>query len=198
MTTTPTVKGKAAAAQTSAAKAAPAPSAENAIKPINRREFLYYIWGASVALLTAGSGGLLIWFALPRFREGEFGGVFPIEAGTIPAAGAPPKRIDAGRFWLSHTDKGVVAISTVCTHLGCLYAWVTTYRRFECPCHGSKFTAEGQYIEGPAPRNLDVFAVQVVTPSGTTVHGDGEPADVNGATEIRVDTGRKIKGKTHG
>ena len=29
--------------------------------------------------------------------------------------------------------------------------------RFECPCHGSKFTREGLYIEGPAPRSLDTF-----------------------------------------
>ena len=33
---------------------------------INRREFLYYIWGASMALFAAQSAGLLVWFLIPR------------------------------------------------------------------------------------------------------------------------------------
>ncbi|NJN55513.1 MAG: hypothetical protein HC804_12610 [Anaerolineae bacterium] len=39
---------------------------------ISRREFLYYIWGASIALYLAQFAGLMIWFLIPRFREGEF------------------------------------------------------------------------------------------------------------------------------
>ena len=41
-----------------------------------RREFLYYIWGASIALLLVEATAGLIWFALPRFKAGEFGGPF--------------------------------------------------------------------------------------------------------------------------
>lgn len=47
--------------------------------PVTRREFLYYIWATSSALITAESTGAIIWFAIPRFRSGEFGGKFTIE-----------------------------------------------------------------------------------------------------------------------
>ena len=42
----------------------------------SRREFLYYIWGASFALLLGETTAGLLWFIFPRFKEGEFGGTF--------------------------------------------------------------------------------------------------------------------------
>lgn len=48
-----------------------------------------------------------------------------------------------------------VIFSSVCPHLACLYSWVPDAKRFICPCHGSQFGIEGNYIEGPAPRGLD-------------------------------------------
>ncbi len=199
--TTPTVtKGKAASAQTKAAESASAATPETGIKPINRREFLYYIWGASIAVLLAQTGGAIIWFALPRFRAGEFGGVFSVDAATLPQKGTPPVLNTAGKYWLSNTNEGVLAISAVCTHLGCLFAWNDANNRFECPCHGSKFQASGKYIEGPAPRSLDRFAIQVVGASGPLAATDasGGPVKVEGATQLDINTGKKIKGATHG
>jgi cytochrome b6-f complex iron-sulfur subunit len=195
--TTPTItKGKAAVAQTKAAESAVAPATESVAKPINRREFLYYIWGASIALLLAQSGGAIIWFLFPRFREGEFGGVFRVDPATLPAVGAAPVSNPSGKYWLSHTEQGVVALSMVCTHLGCLFKWVDANNRFECPCHGSKFTTDGTYIEGPAPRSLDRFVMNVITPSGTvSTDSAGNPIKVDGATQLEINTGRKIKGK---
>ncbi len=195
--TTPTVKGKAASAQTPAAKAASA--AESTVKPINRREFLYYIWGASMAVLLAESTGAIIWFALPRFREGEYGGVFKLDPSVIPAAGSAPVRYPSGKFWISNTQDGVLALSMVCTHLGCIFAWVPTNNRFECPCHGSKFQLNGKYIEGPAPRNLDRFVLTVDTASGAvSTNAAGDPVKADGATLLEINTGKKIKGETHG
>ncbi|MEN8189099.1 MAG: Rieske 2Fe-2S domain-containing protein [Thermodesulfobacteriota bacterium] len=48
---------------------------------------------------------------------------------------------------------GLYAISSICTHLGCLVT--PTEWGFQCPCHGSKYTAEGNVIAGPAPRPLE-------------------------------------------
>ncbi|HRE49620.1 MAG TPA: Rieske 2Fe-2S domain-containing protein [Aggregatilineales bacterium] len=196
--TSPTIKGKASVAQTAAAKAPAPTAADQTIKPINRREFLFYIWGASMALLLATSGGAIIWFALPRFKAGQFGGVFSIDPGAVPPVGAKPAENAVGRYWLANTEQGVVALSAVCTHLGCLFKWSDTNGRFECPCHGSKFTSDGTFIEGPAPRDLDRFALNIVTPSGTQSFTDGEPVNATGATEIQINTGRKLKGKAHG
>jgi Rieske Fe-S protein len=47
---------------------------------------------------------------------------------------------------------GVYAISLVCTHLGCIVKH--TGSGFECPCHGSRFAADGAVVKGPAPQPL--------------------------------------------
>lgn len=199
MATTPAAKGRAASATTKAAAETAAPDVQT--KGVSRREFLYYIWGASMALLLAETGGAIIWFALPRFRAGEFGGVFNIDPSTLPPKGSAPVGNPAGKFWLSNTNNGLYALSMVCTHLGCLFKWVPTNNRFECPCHGSKFTPNGEKIvvEGPAQRNLDRFVITVTTPGGAVkTDADGGPVKVDGATVVAIDTGKKLQGKPAG
>ena len=46
----------------------------------------------------------------------------------------------------------VVALSSVCTHKGCVVDWQGT--ELVCPCHNSKFSAEGEVLEGPAAEPL--------------------------------------------
>ncbi|MCW5976792.1 MAG: Rieske 2Fe-2S domain-containing protein [Bryobacteraceae bacterium] len=62
-------------------------------------------------------------------------------------------RIDEGNFFLFRGERGFHAISSVCTHLGCIVAH-TEDEGFSCPCHGSRFTADGAVIAGPAPSAL--------------------------------------------
>jgi cytochrome b6-f complex iron-sulfur subunit len=187
--------------------------------PLSRREFLNYLWAMSMAVAMAGSGGLGVWFLVPRFREGEFGGVFTVSVDEIPPADSPPKEFPDGRFWLSNIGPdtmddsrrpedypmkvGVRAIYKVCTHLGCLYKWVDSNHRFECPCHGSKFLQTGTRIDGPARRNLDVFPIEVVDASGDVLtrtepamdSHEGTPVEIpSEAVELRIDTGRRITG----
>ena len=164
------------------------------IPSITRREFMFYIWGASIALFSAASSGAIVWFMLPRFKEGEFGGTFANQ--PVPELDAEPINIATGKFWLSNTNSGIVALYKVCTHLGCLYAWVSVNGRFECPCHGSKFKLDGTYIEGPAPRSLDRFSMTVRTSGGEVMtNAAGDPINVNASDvqEIIVDTGTRIK-----
>ncbi len=166
------------------------------IAPVTRREFMFYVWGASMALLLAASGGIIVWFALPRFKAGEFGGV--IDVTSVPKPGDPPVKYPAGKFWMSNdADKGLVALYTVCTHLGCLYAWAQSNFRFECPCHGSKYTTDGTWIEGPAPRSLDRFPIVVTTNNGELTNNEaGDPIpglSPTNVVSVRVDTGKRIK-----
>ncbi len=50
-------------------------------------------------------------------------------------------RDDAGR---------IVLRSAVCTHLGCVVRWNAAARTWDCPCHGSRFTPDGDVLAGPA------------------------------------------------
>jgi cytochrome b6-f complex iron-sulfur subunit len=174
-------------------------------KPVSRREFLNFAWLVSLGFLTVSLGGVSYLFSLPRFKEGEFGGIVTIgEAGDLPDPGSPPVNFPKVKLWLSNTDQGVMALYKVCTHLGCLYNWNSQEGKFICPCHGSQFQPNGTYIQGPAPRNLDRFVVQFTTPDGqvlaeTDATTGGPVALPEGQdTLIKVDTGRRIMGERHG
>lgn len=56
---------------------------------------------------------------------------------------------------------GLMALWQRCVHLGCRVPSCDSSQGFECPCHGSKYNRHGEYEDGPAPRNLDRFAVSV-------------------------------------
>lgn len=55
------------------------------------------------------------------------------------------------------------AFSAVCTHQGCLVNKVAD-GTIDCPCHGSKFSLDGQVVNGPAKKPLE--------PVNITVQGD--------------------------
>jgi cytochrome b6-f complex iron-sulfur subunit len=89
-----------AAATKDAPTTAPAASATPSVAPMTRREFLYYIWAASMALILAETGGAIVWFSIPRFKAGEFGGIFTLDLADVPPVDSGPVAYDAGRFWL--------------------------------------------------------------------------------------------------
>jgi cytochrome b6-f complex iron-sulfur subunit len=62
----------------------------------------------------------------------------------------------------------LVALSMVCTHWGCDVDWDKSAARFDCPCHGSKFDAMGQVLEGPADEPLATYPV-TESDTGVTV-----------------------------
>ena len=134
-------------------------------------------------------------FAYPRFRAGEFGGKFVLtRAANDYRVDQPPELNANGKFYVAKvtTSPGtaqqprppqgehIIAIYQVCTHLGCLIPFQQSENRFICPCHGSTFERNSQYVRGPAGRNLDQFVTEVA-PDGT----------------ITVDTGTKMTGKGH-
>jgi len=58
---------------------------------------------------------------------------------------------------IKHSETEVTVFSPICTHLGCHYKWDPRTNHFECPCHGSVFTIDGNVVGGPAPRPLDTL-----------------------------------------
>jgi cytochrome b6-f complex iron-sulfur subunit len=67
--------------------------------------------------------------------------------------------------WLTNTEyegqQQIVALKTVCTHLGCTPNWLEAEQKFKCPCHGSGFYKDGINFEGPAPRPLERYAIRL-------------------------------------
>ena len=170
---------------------------------VNRREFLNFAWLASLGFLTVSIAGATLLFAMPIFKEGEFGGVVTIGlASELPEKDAGPQNYPKVKFWLANSTEGVTALYKVCTHLGCLYSWRDQEFKFVCPCHGSQFEKDGDYIQGPAPRSLDQFVVQAVDPQTGEVVAQSEngdplqiPKDSN--LIVQVDTGSRVKGERH-
>ena len=60
------------------------------------------------------------------------------------------------------TDKGFIAFSAVCTHLGCLVEFDPAKRVIICPCHAASFDLEGRVAGGPPPRPLAAYNVAEV------------------------------------
>ncbi len=62
---------------------------------------------------------------------------------------------------INRPGRGLIALSRVCTHLGCLVDYNRTQNRIICPCHGAIFDLEGNVVSGPPPRPLPKFALKV-------------------------------------
>jgi len=122
--------------------------------------FLAFLWPK----VTGGFGGDVIAGNVNDIRELAFtaeGGINPV---FIPEARAWLVPVDDKTVSQQFAERNVVAggffaLYQRCVHLGCRVPWCATSQGFECPCHGSKYNAIGEYFGGPAPRNLDRFVV---------------------------------------
>ena len=130
-------------------------------KKISRKEFMNLVWGA-VGVVAATELSLVgLRFLSPRSVEGEFGGTFNLgNYDQYPVGSVTP--VEAGRFYLIRLpDGGFLAVYRRCTHLGCAVPFDQSSGQFVCPCHGSEFTMDGNVLNQPAPRPLDIFALSI-------------------------------------
>lgn len=65
-------------------------------------------------------------------------------------------------FTLFVTEKGPLAVSRHCTHLGCIINYHEKEKMFICPCHQSRFAWNGRYISGPAKKDLPRYVVHTL------------------------------------
>ncbi len=145
-------------------------------KDVNRKDFL------SMAILAIGG---VISFAIgipavayilgPALRKATEQNWIPLGAVSKVEVGVPTlfkAKIEQKAGWITNeqeltfyvlTDNGrdFVAMSNVCTHLGCRVRWVEDQEQFFCPCHNAAFDKQGDVVSGPPPKPLDKFEVKV-------------------------------------
>jgi Rieske Fe-S protein len=146
-------------------------------EPVPRRDWLGLaaLWSAASALLFGFLGALRLPKAAVVAAPSK---TFKV---TLPEALPPGEAlVPAGRAVAVYRDaEGIYAISTICTHLGCVVK--PNPEGFECPCHGSRFDAAGGVVKGPAPRALPWLQVKV---SGSQVQVD-EGRTVPSGTKVK-------------
>lgn len=64
-------------------------------------------------------------------------------------------------YVLTEDAREFIAMSNVCTHLGCRVRWIADKQGFYCPCHNGVFAKDGTVISGPPPRPLTRYEVKV-------------------------------------
>lgn len=139
-------------------KPLPAPLRRSRLEPepLPRRDFL-----GLAAWWTAGSALLFSLVGMLRLPKAA---VIPAPSSrfrvSLPDSLAPgtaflPRGHSVAIF---REPSGVYAISTVCTHLGCIVQ--TSPDGFRCPCHGSIFARDGRVVRGPAPKPLPWLEVR--------------------------------------
>lgn len=64
-----------------------------------------------------------------------------------------------GRKYGAYKDNtgNIHIVDNTCTHLGCELKWNDAEKSWDCPCHGSRFSYEGDIIEGPAVHKLNYY-----------------------------------------
>lgn len=139
-------------------------------EPMPRRDVLGLasLWASASALLFAVVGMMRLPKAAVLASPSKKFRVTLPETLPVGEAFVPPGRAVA----LFKDAEGVYAVSTICTHLGCVVK--ANAEGFECPCHGSRFTHDGTVAKGPAPRPLPWLKIsgkdgQFVVDEGATV-----------------------------
>ncbi len=128
---------------------------------ISRRSFLSAAWKVGFGLMAAAGAVTTLGLLKPQLAAGFAAIVRTIAPNEVPEAGV--LEVPEARGYLVNVDgEEVLALSETCPHLGCRVPFIDENNRFECPCHGSKFTREGDYVEGPAPRGMDAYATEIV------------------------------------
>lgn len=151
--------------------------------PPDRRRFLKVVTcalGGGVGI--AAGVPVLALLADPSGKQTVTAASDPFDLGPLTqfAIGAPPTKIEIvapvvkdawsaarnvvlGAAWVQRTSPTTVAaLSAVCPHLGCAVGWDAKQANYLCPCHDSRFAADGAKTTGPSERGLDPLPVRII------------------------------------
>ena len=142
---------------------------------MSRRQLLNFLTGSVIAVTATGALYPAVKFFIPPSDVGEDGSILAkdVHGNLIPIAQilaepAGTRALVAGLggepTYLTVTEDGTLhswGILDNCTHLGCTFPWNSNEAQFQCPCHGSRYDAEGRVLRGPAPLPLKLAHVNI-------------------------------------
>jgi menaquinol-cytochrome c reductase iron-sulfur subunit len=146
------------------------------LKNLSRRDFLGVATGAIAAFIGAGMAIPAIAYimgpALQRNKDEEWirlGSASKVEIGTPTLFKVQLERqtgwiVDTREisiYVLTEDGRNYIAMSNICTHLGCRVRWIGDEKNFFCPCHNAVFDKDGEVVTGPPPRALDRYEIKV-------------------------------------
>ncbi|MBI4127757.1 MAG: Rieske 2Fe-2S domain-containing protein [Parcubacteria group bacterium] len=69
--------------------------------------------------------------------------------------------VDGASIGVVNPQGKIKTLSTVCPHAACDVEWNDSEKTWDCPCHGSRFKADGSLLQGPAVRGLDPVKAEI-------------------------------------
>jgi len=95
-------------------------------------------------------------FVADRLSIHEIDYIKRLQPGTGKVVEFDGKKIAAYR----DEQGNIHALNPVCTHAGCIVAWNGEEKTWDCPCHGARYTIEGDILTGPATRGLSSINIE--------------------------------------
>ena len=157
---------------------------------VSRRQFLNYTLTGVGGFMAAGITLPLVRFALdPALKAGDETEMVAVT--QVSQISSEPKRFDfkvhqvdawyesevARSAWIYEDGGNIVALSPVCTHLGCTIDWNTSddhKNRFFCPCHLGAFEKDGKNVDRTPPTQ-PLFVYDLEVRDGTIYLGRPRP-----------------------
>jgi cytochrome b6-f complex iron-sulfur subunit len=134
---------------------------------INRRKFLVSCLGGVAAIFAAGFLYPLYRFLSPLTDRQASSKITVPESEVREGEAKFIQYAGSAAVLVRKRGGELVALSAVCTHLGCIVQWQKERQEFLCPCHAGRYTVEGAVISGPPPKPLQklpfVVANAVIT-----------------------------------
>ncbi len=152
-------------------------------KELSRRDFIKVttgivggVIGAAIGLPTISylidpalrEAGKETWIPIGKLENMEVGIPYPFSFTSVQVNGWERTASSFGGYAIrkSEDPKDILILNSRCTHLGCTVNWNDEAEGFLCPCHDALFDINGEVVNGPPPRPLDVFSEYRLTEDG--------------------------------
>ena len=130
----------------------------NASPLLSRRQFILTGFAAVAA---AWLGALVQSILFPPTTTAQ---AAPVEIALqdLPVGASKQVTYAGAPALVTRSPDGVLALSLICTHLGCIVQWDGANKQFHCPCHDGKFDEFGDVVAGPPPLPLERLPVKTL------------------------------------